>query len=191
MSDQQSVASTSRPGSPVGPLPDFANNRPYRFAWDGAGRKQGPPSLSGTSEGRGDYFAYKPTLGNLNFSSASLALGAIPQEWSSAKLGFNGALHIIATYIHIITNFAMYFQPFRILSTVPRRDQLLQKLMLPSHRLSLLNFLEYDVKTSTPTWRPLVRSGSSSNETSNFKVLKMQAFHFHFPPSPLRLPLAH
>ncbi|KAI5124293.1 hypothetical protein M0805_008901 [Coniferiporia weirii] len=89
MSDEQSAASTSRPGSPVAPLPDFSGARPYRFAWDAASRRQGPASVSGASEGRGDYFAYRPALGNFNFSSASLALGAIPSEWSSARYGFN------------------------------------------------------------------------------------------------------
>ncbi|KAH8117189.1 Vps54-domain-containing protein [Phellopilus nigrolimitatus] len=89
MSDQQSIASTSRPGSPVAPLPDFSSARPYRFAWDAAARKAGPASVSGASEGRGDYFAYRPTLGNFNFSSASLALGAIPPDWSSSRYGFN------------------------------------------------------------------------------------------------------
>ncbi|EJD05695.1 Vps54-domain-containing protein [Fomitiporia mediterranea MF3/22] len=87
--DQQSVASTSRPGSPVPPLPDFSNARPYRFAWDAATRKADPASVSGTTEGRGDYFVYKPSLSNFNFSSTSLAVGAIPSDWSSAKHGFN------------------------------------------------------------------------------------------------------
>lgn len=91
MSDQQSLASTSRPASPVGQLPDFSTSQPFRFAWDASARKQGPASVSGTTtDGRGDYFAYRPSLGNLNFSTASLALGAIPPEWSSAKHGFNG-----------------------------------------------------------------------------------------------------
>ncbi|KAL5529345.1 hypothetical protein ACEPAG_5330 [Sanghuangporus baumii] len=87
--DQQSVASTSRPGYPIPPLPDFPNARPYRFVWDASARRTGPGSTSGTSEGRGDYFAYRPALGNFNFSSTSLALGAIPSDWSSAKHGFN------------------------------------------------------------------------------------------------------
>ncbi|THH06493.1 hypothetical protein EW145_g4050 [Phellinidium pouzarii] len=63
--------------------------RPYRFAWDAATRKPGPASVSGASEGRGDYFAYRPALGNFNLSSSSLALGAIPSDWSAAKYGFN------------------------------------------------------------------------------------------------------
>lgn len=91
MSDEQSIASTSRPGSPIAQLPEFSSSKPYRFAWD-ASRKPGPSSVSGFSEGRNDYFAYRPALGNLNFSSASLALGAVPQDWSSARLGFNGVL---------------------------------------------------------------------------------------------------
>lgn len=90
MSEEQSLASTSRPGSPVGTLPDFSLSKPYRFTWDASARKAGPASVSGTSEGRGDYFAYKPALRNFNFSSTSLALGAVPQDWSSAKYGFNG-----------------------------------------------------------------------------------------------------
>lgn len=96
MSEQQSETSTSRPGSPVAPLPDFSTARPYRFNWDAASRKQGPPSVSGTSEGRGDYFAYKPTL-NIAFSSSSLGLGSIPQDWSSAKHGFNGVFLLLCS----------------------------------------------------------------------------------------------
>jgi hypothetical protein len=89
---EESVASTSRPGSPVPPLPDFNAARPYRFTWDASTRRPGPGSVSGTSEGRGgDYISYKPSLGHFNFSTSSLTLGAIASDWSSSKYGFNGA----------------------------------------------------------------------------------------------------
>ena len=90
MSDQESVPSTSRPGSPVAPLPELSAARPYRFTWDASTRKPGPASVSGTSEGRGDYISYRAPLGQFNISASSLTLGAIPPEWSSTKQGFNG-----------------------------------------------------------------------------------------------------
>lgn len=88
MSDYTS--NPSRPGSPVGDLPEIPNARPYRFTWD-ASRRKGPGSVSETTEGRGDYFGAAPKLDLLGTSSNSLALGALPSEWSSSKHGFHGA----------------------------------------------------------------------------------------------------
>ncbi|KAI0815998.1 Vps54-like protein-domain-containing protein [Trametes gibbosa] len=90
MSDYASTP--SRPASPVGELPSFSAARPnaYRFNWDPATRRPGPESVSGTTEGRGDYFANNAQYdiyGNVSF--ANLALGTLPTEWSSTKLGFN------------------------------------------------------------------------------------------------------
>lgn len=93
MSEQEeSLPSTSRPGSPVAPLPDFTSARPYRFTWDASTRKPGPASVSGTSEGRGDYISYRAQHGQFDISSSTLALGAMPNDWSSSKQGLNGTL---------------------------------------------------------------------------------------------------
>jgi vacuolar protein sorting-associated protein 54 len=77
--------------APETPLPDTA--RPFRFTWDpSAARRPGPESVSGTTTGgREDYFATR--LGELPFnaSGATLALGALPADWSSSKHGFHGA----------------------------------------------------------------------------------------------------
>ncbi|KAJ6463821.1 Vps54-like protein-domain-containing protein, partial [Mycena vitilis] len=88
MSDHSS-SNLSRPASPVSPLPPTA--RPYRFNWDPAQR--GPESVSGTT----DYFASGPSrLNLLNTSSSTLALGALPQQWSSSTHGF----HAISTVLN-------------------------------------------------------------------------------------------
>ncbi|KAF8077733.1 vacuolar protein sorting-associated protein 54 [Lyophyllum atratum] len=96
MSDDESVT-PSRAPSPISALPNTA--RPYRFTWDPSSRRPGPESVSGTTEGRGggDYFSAQPRLGLLNTSSSvALALGALPQEWSSSKHGF----HAISTVLN-------------------------------------------------------------------------------------------
>ncbi|KAH9848897.1 Vps54-like protein-domain-containing protein [Lenzites betulinus] len=96
MSDYASTP--SRPGSPVGELPSFPASRPnaYRFNWDTATRRQGPESVSGTTEGRGDYFgnnAPYDIYGNGSF--ANLALGNLPAEWSSTRQGFNAISNVV------------------------------------------------------------------------------------------------
>ncbi|TFK54701.1 Vps54-domain-containing protein [Heliocybe sulcata] len=90
---EYSSAPPSRPTSPL-PPENQATPRPYRFNWDPASRRPGPGSVSETTEGRGgDYFPSGATLrleGLLpSASTTSLALGAIPSEWSSSKHGFN------------------------------------------------------------------------------------------------------
>lgn len=90
MSDYASTS--SRPGSPVGELPNIRSSaRAFRFNYE-SGRK-GPGSVSETTEGRGgDYFASGNTHADLlNTSETSLAVGALPSEWSSARHGFHGA----------------------------------------------------------------------------------------------------
>ncbi|KAK0451106.1 Vps54-like protein-domain-containing protein [Armillaria borealis] len=83
MSDSN-TSGISRPTSPASALPDTA--RPYRFNWDPASRQPGPESVSGTTtDGRGpDYYNTIPRLGhlNLNSSTATLSLGALPAEWT-------------------------------------------------------------------------------------------------------------
>ncbi|KAJ7744977.1 Vps54-like protein-domain-containing protein, partial [Mycena maculata] len=90
MSDHSS-SNPTRPASPVSPLPPTA--RPYRFNWDPAQR--GPESVSGTTEGR-DYFAGPSRLNLFNNSTTSLALGALPPQWSSSTHGF----HAISTVLN-------------------------------------------------------------------------------------------
>ncbi|KAI8982849.1 Vps54-domain-containing protein [Trametes punicea] len=96
MSDYASTP--SRPASPVEELPSFTASRPaaYRFNWDSATRKPGPGSISETTEGKGDYFAgHAPYDVADNGSVASLALGALPPEWSSSKHGFNAISNVV------------------------------------------------------------------------------------------------
>ncbi|KAJ7775171.1 Vps54-like protein-domain-containing protein, partial [Mycena metata] len=90
MSDHSS-SNLSRPASPVSPLPPTA--RPFRFNWDPAQR--GPESVSGTTEGR-DYFAGPSRLNLFNNSTATLAVGALPPQWSSSTHGF----HAISTVLN-------------------------------------------------------------------------------------------
>ncbi|TDL25021.1 Vps54-domain-containing protein [Rickenella mellea] len=96
MSDQTSTP--SRPGSPVAPLPDIGPSKPYRFTWDN-NRRPGPASVSGTSEGHGDYFPshIRPEL--FNVSTTSLGMGALPSQWSSATQGFN-AISTVLNHPH-------------------------------------------------------------------------------------------
>ncbi|KIJ10486.1 hypothetical protein PAXINDRAFT_86004 [Paxillus involutus ATCC 200175] len=91
-------SSPSRPGSPVGPLPDLSQSapRPFRFNWDAPSRLRGPGSISETTEGHGgDYFAVAPRVDIPNASSFNLPLGALPQEWSSSTQGFNAISNVL------------------------------------------------------------------------------------------------
>lgn len=89
MSDNTSIP--SRPATPVAELPNFSHARPYRFTWDAAARRPGPGSISATTEGRGDYFGDATPYDVYNNASlASLQLGALPSDWSSARHGFHG-----------------------------------------------------------------------------------------------------
>lgn len=86
MSDHAS--SPSRPATPVPEIPQVA--RPFRLNWDTSSRVRGPGSVSETTEGRGgDYFATPFRLELPNLSTTNIALGALPQEWSSTTQGFN------------------------------------------------------------------------------------------------------
>lgn len=78
-------AGPSRPGSPVGALPEGLPARPYRFNWDTA-RKPGPGSvISEYTDARGDFVQAHPR--ELVASSSTLSL---PSEWTSSKYGFHG-----------------------------------------------------------------------------------------------------
>lgn len=108
MSDISSVP--SRANSPVHLSPEqVPTARPYRFTWDPASRRPGPESVSGTTEGRGDDFAASPhPMGFLNHSSANLALGALPTEWSSSRTGFHG---ISMPYVCCVLHLLKHMQP--------------------------------------------------------------------------------
>ncbi|KIJ35763.1 hypothetical protein M422DRAFT_212551, partial [Sphaerobolus stellatus SS14] len=88
--DTASDTATSRPGSPVAPLPQLSSTRQqtYRFNWDPSLRRAGPGSVSEATDNREE--AYIAPNGNIfrlnNVSSMSLAL---PHDWSSSKHGFN------------------------------------------------------------------------------------------------------
>lgn len=92
MSDYAS--SPSRPASPVDDLPEIPQpTRPFRLHWDTSSRVRGPGSVSEITEGHGgDYFTTPYRLELPNVSTANVALGALPQEWSSSTQGFNGRL---------------------------------------------------------------------------------------------------
>jgi len=92
MSDYTS--SPSRPASPADVVPEIPQPaRPFRLNWDASSRIRGPKSVSESTEGhRGDYFATPFRFELPNLSTANIALGALPQEWSSSTQGFNGRL---------------------------------------------------------------------------------------------------
>lgn len=89
MSDYTS--SPSRPGSPIGDLPDIPSARPFRFTYDAS--RRGPGSVSETTEGRGgaDYFGVSPRVDLFGLGSSSSGALSIPDEWSSSRHGFHGA----------------------------------------------------------------------------------------------------
>lgn len=92
MSDHSS--STSRPASPVNSLPDITSPqaRPYRFNWDTTSYRNGPASVSGTSnyEGNADYITSRNQQNIFSMSTFSLTSGALPKGWSSSVNGFHG-----------------------------------------------------------------------------------------------------
>jgi vacuolar protein sorting-associated protein 54 len=100
MSDNDS--SSSRPASPISALPDVQSSRLQRLPLNSISRKAGPGSvLSETTEGHGDYYASTVHL-PFSFSSTSLALPTVPQDWSSAKHGFHGTLCRVVYSIELI-----------------------------------------------------------------------------------------
>ncbi|KIM71977.1 hypothetical protein PILCRDRAFT_16564 [Piloderma croceum F 1598] len=109
MSDNTSTpsrAASPTTGTPdIPPIPtDTTPARPYRFTWDpSASRRQGPSSVSETTEGRGGrgeyHFGVSPRVDLFGVSASSstqLAQGALPLEWSSSKHGF----HAISTVLN-------------------------------------------------------------------------------------------
>ncbi|KAH8106877.1 Vps54-domain-containing protein [Cristinia sonorae] len=136
MSDYASTS--SRPASPVGELPNIRNARPFRFNYD-AGARKGPASVSETTEGRGgDYFASNAPIPALNTSETSLALGALPTEWSSTRHGF----HAISTVVNNPHKRSAPPKAHSSLPTVPPAD-------LP--RVRRKDFDSY-LRTVAPEW---------------------------------------
>jgi vacuolar protein sorting-associated protein 54 len=102
MSD--TASSSSRPTSPAPTVAATAagapvSARPYRFHWDpAAARRAGPGSVISESTGVGaDWVGGGAgALYAQNTSTASLPLGALPAEWSSARNGFHGVYHALS-----------------------------------------------------------------------------------------------
>lgn len=162
---------TSRPQSPVSVVHDQLHTaRPYRFTWDPSSRRPGPESVSGTTEGRGggDYFSAQPRLGLLNTSSSlTLALGALPQEWSSAKHGFHGAQHLHFTTQYILS-VSYLLQQFLPCSTIHISGRHLQRLTHSSPQLSQQISLASAEKTLTPTSVPSHQNGTVFSTTPSW-----------------------
>lgn len=123
MSDYAS--SPSRPATPVPALPEIPQAaRPFRLNWDTSSRARGPGSVSETTEGRGgDYFTTPFRLELPNLSTANIALGALPQEWSSSTQGFNGRMR----YHYVMRHAHRYFQRFQRFSIILIDARHLQK----------------------------------------------------------------
>ncbi|KAF8512270.1 Vps54-like protein-domain-containing protein [Gautieria morchelliformis] len=90
MDDVATEANTSRPGSPVSPLPDAPAARPplYRFNWDPSLRRAGPSSVSEATEGRRDLYG-SPKSDYFPFTNVSSLALSFPHDWSSSRHGFN------------------------------------------------------------------------------------------------------
>lgn len=140
--DAQSLASISRPGSPVGSLPGgFANARQpaFRFNWDPVQRRrQGPGSVWSDNESKLDFGSVSVTPRNdiFNLSSATLSSGVLPNDWSSAKHGFHGTYHELVLYTIHYFDADGSMQPYRPSSIVPESDKL-----LPQHTRVFLRFV--------------------------------------------------
>ncbi|EIN07187.1 Vps54-domain-containing protein [Punctularia strigosozonata HHB-11173 SS5] len=144
----ESVSSPSRPTSPVAGQQDSAATaaRPFRFTWDPASRRAGPGSVvSEGTDARGDYFGQQATRHDLLAgSTTSLALGALPAEWSSSKHGF----HAISTVLNNPHKRQAPPKAHSHLPTVPPAD-------LP--RVRRKDFDSY-LRGVTPEWERFQRS---------------------------------
>jgi len=106
----ESGESSSAPLTPLHIFPNVV--RPYRFNWDPASRRPGgPESVSGTTEGNGDYFASQGADFQFNnASSLGLGLGTLPSEWSSSTQGFYGTptICIVTCYARLNAGEQLY-----------------------------------------------------------------------------------
>ncbi|KDQ60899.1 hypothetical protein JAAARDRAFT_709192 [Jaapia argillacea MUCL 33604] len=148
----ESSFTPSRTGSPIQPPPEpQPAPQPFRFNWD-SGTRKGPGSVSETTEGRGgDYFASGATVrldGLLNASTTSLALGALPPDWSSSKHGF----HAIST---VLNNPHKRGAPPKAHSSLPP---------VPATELPRVRRKDFDsyLKAIAPEWESFERNMSLS-----------------------------
>lgn len=158
MSDTSSLA-PSRPHTPVGQTPlALPTARPYRFTWDPSSRRPGPESVSGTTEGRGgDDFAATPhPFGFLNHSTASLALGSIPPEWSSSRTGFHGRVYDYKQHPYVNHHAQLY----RLFSITRISVKLLPRHILHCPLLLQFRYLAFVERTSKLTCRQYLRNGN-------------------------------
>jgi len=151
--DAQSLASTSRPGSPVGSLPvGFPNTRQpaFRFNWDPSQRRrQGPGSVMSDNESRMDFGSVSVTPRNdiFNLSSATLSSGALPNDWSSFRHGFHGTCHeLMCNTIHCFYANGSTQPYLRFLITHESGKHLLQRTRV-FPQFFLRTYLAYDERT--------------------------------------------
>ena len=151
--DAQSLASTSRPGSPVGSLPGvFPNTRQpaFRFNWDPAQRRrQGPGSVLSDNESRMDFGSVSVTPRNdiFNLSSATLSFGALPNDWSSVRHGFHGTSHkLICNTIQLLDANGST-QPYLRFSIIHGSGKHLLQLTRVFPQFLLQTYLAYDERT--------------------------------------------
>ncbi|OJA18755.1 hypothetical protein AZE42_01632 [Rhizopogon vesiculosus] len=179
MSDYAS--SPSRPSSPVGALPEIPQPaRPFRLNWDASSRVRGPGSVSETTEGHGgDYFTTPFRLELPNVSTANIALGALPQEWSSSTQGFNA----ISTVLNNPHKRQDPPKAHSSLPTVPPAD-------LP--RVKRKDFDPY-LRTIAPEWErferhmQLGRDGQAQPDTSSMSRVSVDTLLTPRTPRPGKL----
>ncbi|KIK59593.1 hypothetical protein GYMLUDRAFT_74478 [Collybiopsis luxurians FD-317 M1] len=132
----------------------------YRFNWDPSERR-GPESVSGTTTYGQDYFAAAPTGLGFHFggSTASLNLGALPNEWSSSKFGF----HAIST---VLNNPHKQQAPPKAHSSLPA--------VMPADlpRVRRKDFDSY-LNAITPEWEKYEK-GLTQGASSNSSTFEMQ-----------------
>ncbi|SRR5258706_8894016 len=151
--DAQSLASTSRPGSPVGSLPGgFPNTRQpaFRFNWDPSQRRrQGPGSVLSDNESRMGFGSASVTPRDdiFNLSSATLSSGALPNDWSSVRHGFHGTCHkLMCNTIHYF-NANGSTQPYLRFSITHESGKHLLQLTRVFPQFLPQTYLAYDEKT--------------------------------------------
>ena len=156
--DAQSLASTSRPGSPVGSLPGgFPNIRQpaFRFNWDPAQRRrQGPGSVLSDNESRMDFGSVSVTPRNdiFDLSSATLSYGALPNDWSSVRHGFHGTGHDLMCNAIYGFHANRSTQPYLRFLIIHGSGKLLLQRTRVFPQFLLRNYLAYDEKTLKGTY---------------------------------------
>ena len=100
--EQQSVASSSRPGSPLPELPNLPSTsrhgqQIYRFNFESTSRRKGPASIAETVDSRADFTAPRTNYAQ-KYAIPTTGDAGIPSHWSAATAGFNG-LSLLDAYI--------------------------------------------------------------------------------------------